>query len=123
MEKLKTQQDEITDNQNGGLDKGVWEKMIRENMVPLKAGGTRIPDTYVLNHQKNSAFEIHFGTRYLNPPRHLSKMGPAVGRRNDTLDVSGEEFLLLNKNPAFNSCRQYIPWKKIFEIVFLDAEA
>jgi hypothetical protein len=27
----------------------------------------------------------------------------------------------VNKNPALNRSRQYIPWKKIFEIVFLDA--
>jgi|KBSSwiStaDraftv2_1062776.scaffolds.fasta_scaffold281339_3 hypothetical protein len=122
MEKLITQQ-ETTNDQAGGLEKKVWENMIKENMVPFKAGAGRVPDTYILNHQKNSAFEIHFGTRYLTPPRHLAKMMPAVGRRNDTLDVSSEEFLVLNKSSAGNACRQYIPWKKIFEIVFLVAEA
>ena len=102
-------------------EKTIWERMIRKNMVPLKPGGSQ--STYVLDPKRNSAVEIHFGARYLTPPRQLSKVEPAVGGRSDTLDISGAEFLILNRNPALKTCRQYIPWKKIFEIVFLDAEA
>ena len=102
-------------------EKTIWEAKIRQNMVPLNED--RSQSTYVLDDSKNSAVEIHFGTRYLNPPRQLSKVQPAVGRRKDTLDISGAEFLILNRNPALNASRQYIPWNKIFEIVFLDAEA
>ena len=78
--------------------------------------------TYVLNNKKNSAVEIHFGARYLTPPHQLSKLEPTVGLKSDTLDISGADFLVVNKNPALNRSRQYIPWKKIREIIFLDAE-
>jgi hypothetical protein len=108
-------------NTNDASEKTIWETMIKQNMVPLKADGSQ--STYVLDDRKNSAVEIHFGTRYMIPPRQLSKVEPAVGRRRDTLDISSAEFLILNRNPALNACRQYIPWKKIYEIVFLDAKA
>ncbi len=121
MGRLGTPEEEIMNDYNGASEKTIWERMIKQNMVPLKVGGSQ--STYVLDHKKNSAVEIHFGTRYVTPPRHLSKMEPAVGRRSDTLDISSAEFLILNKNPALKTCRQYIPWKKIFEIVFLDAQA
>lgn len=100
-------------------EKSIWETMIKQNMVPLNVAGSQ--STYVLDDTKNSAVEIHFGSRYLIPPRQLSKVEPAVGRSRDTLDIASAEFLILNRNPALNSSRQYIPWKKIFEIVFLDA--
>ena len=108
-------------NANDASEKTIWETMIKQNMVPLKADGSQ--STYVLDDTRNSAVEIHFGNRYLIPPRQFSKVEPAVGRRRDTLDISSAEFLILNRNPALNACRQYIPWKNIFEIVFLDAEA
>jgi hypothetical protein len=104
---------------NDASEKTIWERMIRQNMVPLQVDGSQ--STYVLDHKKNSAVEIHFGTQYLIPPRQLSKVEPAVGRKRDSLDISSAEFLILNRNPALNSSRQYIPWKKIFQIVFLDA--
>jgi hypothetical protein len=106
---------------NNAPEKTIWETMIKQNMVPRNVDGNQ--STYVLDGTKNSAVEIHFGTRYLVPPRQLAKVEPAVGRSRDTLDISSTEFLILNRNPALNACRQYIPWKKIFQIVFLDAEA
>ena len=104
---------------NDASEKTIWERMIRQNMVPLQVDGSQ--STYVLDDKKNSAVEIHFGTQYLIPPRQLSKVEPAVGRKRDSLDISSAEFLILNRNPALNSSRQYIPWKKIVDIVFLDA--
>jgi len=108
----------MTDD-NHASEKTIWERMIKQSMVPLEVDGSQ--STYVLDEKKNSAVEIHFGTRYLIPPRQLSKVEPAVGRRRDTVDISSPDFLILNRNPALNTCRQYIPWKKILEIVFLDA--
>jgi hypothetical protein len=102
-----------------GLEKAPWEKIIKEKMVPLKLDGNT--SVYILNEKKNSAVEIHFGIKYLVPPRQLSKMEPAVGRSSDTLDISSADFLIVNRNPAVKKCRQFIPWKKISEIVFLDA--
>jgi hypothetical protein len=117
MRKLKTPEGDIMNND--ASEKTIWEMMIKQNMVPVKVDGSQ--STYVLDDRKNSAVEIHFGTRYLIPPRQLARVEPAVGRRTDTLDISSTEFLILNRNPALNTCRQYIPWKKIFQIVFLDA--
>ena len=105
-------------SENGeGFEKTIWERMIKQNMVPLKADGSH--STYVLDDRKNSAVEIHFGTRYAIPPRQLSKLEPAVGRKSDTLDISSADFLVVNKNPTLNRSRQYIPWKKIREILFM----
>ncbi len=104
---------------NDGLEKAAWERIIKEKMLPLKLDGNT--SIYVLNEKKNSAVEIHFGIKYLVPPRQLSKMEPAVGRSSDTLDISSADFLIVNRNPAVKKCRQFIPWKKISEIVFLDA--
>ena len=108
----------MSDN-NQASEKKTWERMIKQNMVPLKLNGSQ--STYVLDDRKNSAVEIHFGTQYAIPPRQLSKVEPAVGRGRDTVDISSADFLILNRNPALNVCRQYIPWNKIHEIVFLDA--
>ena len=108
----------MSDNSDG-MSKSAWEKIIKEKMLPLKLDGNT--SIYVLNEKKNSAVEIHFGIKYLVPPRQLSKMEPAVGRSSDTLDISSADFLIVNRNPAVKKCRQFIPWKKISEIVFLDA--
>ena len=108
----------MSDNSDG-ISKSTWEKIIKEKMVPLKLDGNA--SIYILNEKKNSAVEIHFGIKYLVPPRQLSKMEPAVGRSSDTLDISSADFLIVNRNPAVKKCRQFIPWKKISEIVFLDA--
>jgi len=45
------------------LEKTVWEKMIKENMVRLKVDGSE--STYILNEKKNRSVEIHFGARNL----------------------------------------------------------
>jgi hypothetical protein len=110
--------DDMISENSEGFEKTIWERIIKQNMVPLSVDGSQ----YVLKNEKNSAVEIHFGARYLVPPRQLSKLEPAVGRKSDTLDISSADFLVVNKNPTPNRSRQYIPWKKIREIVFLDAE-
>lgn len=103
-----------------GLGKVTWERIIKEKMLPLNPDGSA--SMYVLDNTKNSAVEIHFGTKYLISSHPLSKIEPAVGRARDTLDISSADFLIIvNRNPAARKCKQYIPWKKIFDIVFLDA--
>jgi hypothetical protein len=111
----------IMNERSEGLEKTVWEKLIKQNMGPLNVEGSK--SIYILDGKRNSAVEIHFGTRYLNPPRQLSKIEPAVVRKSDTLDISSADFLIVNRHPALSKCRQYIPWKKIVEIVFLDAHS
>jgi hypothetical protein len=98
--------------------KAIWERKIKQNMVPSKVSGRKC--TYALDHTKNSAVEIHFETRNLTHPCD-SKMEPVVGRRSDTFDISGAEFLVLSRNPALNTHQHHIPWTRILEIVFLDA--
>jgi hypothetical protein len=116
---MEIEGNDIMIGNNDELSKATWERIIKEKMVPLNLD--RSASIYVLNDKKNSAVEIHFGTKYLIPPWRLSKMEPAVGRTSDTLDISSADFLVLNRNPAVKKCKQYIPWKKIFDIVFLDA--
>ena len=101
-------------------EKTIWEKMIKENMVRLHVDGSE--STYILNDKKNRSVEIHFGARNLVVnPYQLSKMRPAVGQKTDTFDISSADFLVVNKHPSAMKCKQYIPWKKIVEIVFVDA--
>jgi len=107
----------IHDNRDAS-GKAAWEGKIKQNMVPSKLTGR--PCTYALDHTKNSAVEIHVETTNLAHPRD-SKMEPVVGRRSDTFDISGAEFLVLNRNPALNTHQHHIPWTKILETVFLDA--
>jgi hypothetical protein len=114
------ERDDMMSENGEGVEKTVWERIIKQNMVPLDVDGSE--SIYALNHKKNGAVEIHFGAEYLVPPRQLSKLEPTVGLKSDTLDISGADFLVVNKNPALNRSRQYIPWKKIREIIFLDAE-
>jgi hypothetical protein len=106
---------------NEGWEKRIWEKRIKETMVPVSGSKS----VYRLNDKKAKSVEIHFGTRnpttpsrrYGQPP----KIQPAVGQGNVTLDVSSADFLIVNKHPAIMKCTQYIPWKKIVEIVFPEA--
>jgi hypothetical protein len=103
-----------------GWEKMIWERMIKQNMVPLSIDGSK--SIYGLNDKKNSAIEIHFGAgNLIVPPRQPSKMEPAVGRRGDTLDISSADFLIVNTHPSPTKHKQYIPWKKIVEMVFPDA--
>jgi len=104
-----------------GREKMIWEKMIRETMVPVK--GSKC--TYRLNEKKAKSVEIHFGAknRFVPPQRYGQppKVQPAVGQTNVTLDVSNSDFLIVNKHAAVMKCTQYIPWGKILEIVFPEA--
>ena len=108
---------------SAGWEKRIWEKIIKENMVPFNVRGSK--SIYKLNDKKNRSVEIQFGARNLPAPsqRHgqPSKMQPAVGQKNVTLDISSADFLIVDKHPTAMKYRQYIPWKKIVEIVFLDA--
>jgi len=110
-------------DRSNGQEKMIWEKRIKENMRPLNVNGSK--SIYVLNDKKNRSVEIHFGaTNLMVPPQRYGqppKMQPAVGQGSDTLDISSTDFLIVNKHPTAMKCRQYIPWEKIVEIVFLDA--
>ena len=110
-------------DRSNGQEKMIWEKRIKENMRPLNVNGSK--SIYVLNDKKNRSVEIHFGaTNLMVPPQRYgqpSKKQPAVGQGNDTLDISSADFLIVNRHPTVMKCRQYIPWKKIVEMVFLDA--
>jgi hypothetical protein len=108
-------------DRNDKLEKTIWEKMIKEHMVRLTVNGSE--STYKLNGKKSRSFEIHFGARNLIVnPYQLSKMQqPAVGQTTDTLDISSADFLIVNRHASVMKCKQYIPWKKIVEIVFVDA--
>ncbi len=110
-------------DRSDGWEKMIWEKIIMENMVRLNVNGSK--SIYILNDKKNRSVEIHFGARNLIvPPQRQGqppKRQPAVGQRSDTLDISSADFLILNRHPTVMKCRQYIPWKKIVEILFLDA--
>ncbi len=107
-------------DRSGEREKTIWERIIKKNMVRLKVDGSE--STYMLNDKKNRSVEIHFGARNLIvPPHQPPKMQPAVGGRSDTLDTSSADFLIVNRHPTVMKYRQYIPWKKIVEIVFLDA--
>ena len=110
-------------DRSDGWEKRIWEKTIKENMRLLNVKGSK--SIYVLNGKKNRSVEIHFGaTNLMVPPQRYgqpSKKQPAVGQGNDTLDISSADFLIVNRHPTVMKCRQYIPWKKIVEMVFLDA--
>jgi len=111
----------MSDRSDGG-EKMIWEKMIKENMRRLNGNGSQ--SVYILNDKKDRSVEIHFGaTNLMVPPQRYgqpSKRQPAVGQWSDTLDISSTDFLIVNKHPTAMKCRQYIPWEKIVEIVFLD---
>jgi hypothetical protein len=101
-------------------EKTIWEARIKENMVRLNVDGSE--STYKLDGKKNRSFEIHFGdSNLIVNPRQLSKIQPVVGQKTDTLDISSADFLIVNRHPSVMKCKQYIPWKKIVEIVFVDA--
>jgi hypothetical protein len=118
MGSLGTREEGMMHDNSEASGKMIWERKIKQNMVPSKVNGRQF--TYSLDHTKNSAVEIHFETRNLADPCD-PKMEPVVGRRSDTFDISGAEFLVLSRNPALNTYRHHIPWTKILEIVFLDA--
>ena len=108
-------------NKGEGWEKTMWEKRIKDTMIPVSGSKS----VYRLNDKKAKSVEIHFGARNLTIPRrrygHPPIMQPAVGQGNVTLDVSSADFLIMDKHPAVLKCIQYIPWKKIVEIVFPEA--
>ena len=109
-------------DRSDGWEKRIWEKRIKENMRLLNVKGSK--SIYVLNDKKNRSVEIHFGaTNLMVPPQRNgqpSKRQPAVGQGSDTLDISSADFLIVNRHATVLKCRQFIPWKKIVEMVFLD---
>lgn len=107
-------------NKSAGQDKTIWEKIIKQKMVTVQGSKS----TYKFNDKKNSSVEIHYSAAPLKAPirnGQSSETQPAVGQRNATLDVASPDFLVLSRHPAVMNYKHYIPWKRIIEIVFLDA--
>ena len=108
-------------SKNAGQDKAPWEKIIKQKMVTVQGSKS----TYRLNDKKNSSVEIHYGASPLKGP--LRRNGPpaetlpAVGQGNATLDTASPDFLVLSRHPAAMNYKHFIPWKRIVEIVFMDA--
>lgn len=108
-------------NNNAGQDKALWERIIKQKMVTVQGSES----TYRLNDKKNSSVEIHYGASLMKVPLRPSgppaETQPAVGRGNTTLDVASPDFLVLSRHPTAMNYKHFIPWKRIVEIVFLDA--
>lgn len=108
-------------DKNAGQDRTTWEKVIKQHMVTVHGSKS----TYRLNDKKNSSVEIHYGAEPLKAPRQRSgepsETKPALGEKNATLDVASPDFLVLSRHPTAMNYKHYIPWKRIVEIVFLDA--
>jgi hypothetical protein len=108
-------------NNNAGQDKSLWEKIIKQKMVTVQGSKS----TYKFNDKKNSSVEIHYGASLMKVP--LRRTGPpaetqpAVGQGNATLDVASPDFLVLSRHPTAMNYKHFIPWRKIVEIVFVDA--
>ena len=108
-------------NKSAGQDKALWEKIIKQKMLTVRGSKS----TYRLNDKKNSSVEIHYGASPMKaPPRRSgppAETQPAVGQGNATLDVASPDFLVLSRHPTAMNYKHFIPWKRIVEIVFLDA--
>jgi len=108
-------------NKSAGQDKTLWERIIKQKMVTVPGSNS----TYKLNDKKNSSVEIHYGASPLKVPLRRNgqpaETQPAVGRGNATLDIASPDFLVLSRHPAAMNYKHFIPWKRIVEIVFLDA--
>jgi hypothetical protein len=98
--------------------KNEWMKLIKENMV-LVAGSTSI---YRFKDKEARSVAIDLGVSDLKgapgkkePP---SSPGSARGQKNITLDLSDENYLIVNRHPSILRCRQLIPWKRIVGIIF-----
>lgn len=104
-----------------GQDRTLWEKVIKQHMVTVQGSKS----TYRLNDKKNRSVEIHYGAGSLKVPVRRngepSETQPAVGEKNATLDTGSPDFLVLSRHPTAMNYKHYIPWKRIVEIVFLDA--
>ena len=107
-------------DKSGGQDKALWEKIIKQKMVTVQGSKS----TYRLNDKKNSSVEIHYGASLMKVPRRNgtpAETQPAVGQGNATLDTASPDFLVLSRHPATMNYKHFIPWKRIVEIVFMDA--
>jgi hypothetical protein len=95
-----------------------WMKVIKENMV-LVAGSK---STYRFGDKESKSVAIDFGAMELRgaPGRKApeSNLGSARPQKNVTLDISDENYLIVNRTPSLLRCRQLIPWKRIVDIVF-----
>ena len=108
-------------NKSAGQDKTLWGRIIKQKMVTVPGSKS----TYKLNDKKNSSVEIHYGASPLKVPLRRNgqqaETQPAVGRGNATLDIASPDFLVLSRHPAAMNYKHFIPWRRIVEIVFLDA--
>ena len=108
-------------SKSAGQDKTLWEKIIKQKMVTVRGSKS----TYKLNGKKNSSVEIHYGASPLKVSFRRKGLSPeaqpAVGQGNATLDVASPDFLVLSRHPTAMNYKHFIPWKRIVEIVFLDA--
>ncbi len=97
-----------------------WMKLIKQNMV-LVAGSK---STYRFDDKDPRSVSIDFGAfdlRARGVPGKKdpeSSLGGARRQKNITLDISDENYLIVNRCPSLMRCRQLIPWKRIVEIVF-----
>ena len=108
-------------NNNAGQDRALWEEIIKQKMVTVQGSKS----TYRLNDKKNSSVEIHYGASLMKVPLRRNgpptETRPAVGQGNATLDVASPDFLVLSRHPTAMNYKHFIPWRRIVEIVFLDA--
>ncbi len=93
-------------------------KLIKENMV-LVAGSK---STYRFDDKQSKSVAIDFGALDLKgAPRKeelSSSLASAKRQKNVTLDISDENYLIVNRTPSLMRCRQFIPWKRIIGIDF-----
>ena len=108
-------------DRSAGQDKTLWETIIKQKMLTVRGSKS----TYKLNDKRNSSVEIHYGASPLKVPLRRNgqpaETQPAVGQGNATLDVGSPDFLVLSRHPTAMNYKHFIPWRKIVEIVFVDA--
>jgi hypothetical protein len=97
-----------------------WIELIKENMV-LVAGSK---STYRFGDKESKSVAIDFGALDLRgaPGKKdpSSSLESARRQKNVTLEISDENYLIVNRTPSLMRCRQLIPWKRIVDIVFQD---
>jgi hypothetical protein len=95
-----------------------WTKVIKENMVLVSGSKS----TYRFGDKESKSVAIDFGAMELRgaPGKKVpeSSLGAARPQKNVTLDISDENYLIINRTPSLLRCRQLIPWKRIVDIVF-----
>ncbi|HVN80099.1 MAG TPA: hypothetical protein VMW38_13965 [Terriglobia bacterium] len=95
-----------------------WMRVIKENMVLVSGSKS----TYRFGDKESKSVAIDFGAMELRgaPGKKApdSNLGGARPQKNVTLDISDENYLIVNRTPSLLRCRQLIPWKRIVNIVF-----